>query len=102
MAGAAPLFVERASSVLIDLATRATVAGTTVDLLYAVRPGATPMERRVRPVRLEAERYLIGWDVDAEEERTYRLDRILSMSDGESTYLSPWILPEELPLRFKR
>jgi hypothetical protein len=102
MAGAATAFVDRPSSMLIDLVTRAAAAGAVVHILYAVRPGMSPFERRVRPERLEADRYMVGWDLDVEEERTYRLDRILSLTDGRSSYMSPWILPEELPDRFKR
>lgn len=102
MAGAARAFVDRPSSMLIDLVTRASAAGAVVHILYAVRPGMSPFERKVRPERLEADRYMVGWDLDVEEERTYRLDRILSLTDGQSSYMSPWILPEELPDRFKR
>lgn len=102
MAGAAPVFVARPSSMLLDLAARAIAAETTVTLLYAVRPGVTPIRRRLRPRVLEGERYLSGWDPDLHEERTYRLDRILSLDDGRITYLSPWILPEEVPGRPRR
>lgn len=96
MAGAAPVFVARPSSMLLDLAVRAIAAEATVALLYAARPGVTPIRRRLRPRELEGERFLSGWDPDLEEERTYRMDRILSLDDGKTTYLSPWILPEEV------
>jgi DNA polymerase III alpha subunit (gram-positive type) len=40
MAGPAHLFVDRVSSVLIDLAARAVAEGRAVDILYAARPGS--------------------------------------------------------------
>ncbi len=101
MAGAAHLFVQRPSSMLLDMVTRITGTGAAVDLLYAARPGGPGMERRVRPDRLEGEHSLVGWDLDVEEERTFRFDRILVLSDGRSTYLSPWVLPEEVPAKLR-
>jgi DNA polymerase III epsilon subunit family exonuclease len=102
MAGPAGLFVERPSSMLLDLATRVAGSGTVVDLLYSVRPGGVGIERRFRPDRLEDEKFLIGWDLDVEEQRTYRLDRILILGDGQTTYLSPWVVPEDIPMKFRR
>lgn len=101
MAGPAARFVERPSSMLLDLASRLAGSGAVAALVYAVRPGGAGIERRFRPDRLEAERYLIGWDVDLEEERTFRLDRILILSDGRTTYMSPWVLPEDVPPRLR-
>lgn len=101
MAGPAGLFVERPSSMLLDLASRVVGSGRVVDLVYAARPGGTGVERRFRPDRLEGERYLIGWDLDIDEERTYRLDRILILGDGQTTYMSPWVLPEDVPPRMR-
>jgi DNA polymerase III epsilon subunit family exonuclease len=97
MAGPAGLFVERPSSMLLDLASRVAGSGRMVDLVYAARPGGAGIERRFRPDRLEGERYLIGWDLDVDEERTYRLDRILILGDGQTIYMSPWVLPEDVP-----
>jgi len=102
MAGPAGLFVERPSSMLLDLASRVAGSGRVVDLVYAARPGGVGIERRLRPERIEGERYLIGWDMDAEEERTYRLDRILILGDGQTTYMSPWVLPEDVPSHLRR
>ncbi len=102
MAGPAHLFAERPSSMLLDLVSRVVGSGAIVDIVYAVRPGAPGIERRVRPERLDGERYLVGWDLDVEEERTYRLDKVLVLSDGMTTYMSPWVLPEEVPPGLRR
>jgi DNA polymerase III epsilon subunit family exonuclease len=102
MAGPSPLFVERPSSMLLDLATRVAGSGKAVDILHAARPGGPGVERRFRADRLEEERYLIGWDLDVDEQRTLRLDHILALSDGHTTYLSPWVLPEDVPPSMRR
>jgi len=101
MAGPAGLFVERPSSMLLDLASRVAGSGRVIDVLYASRPGGVGVELRFRPDRLEGEGLLIGRDLVADEERPYRLDRILVLSDGKTTYLSPWVLPEDVPPRLR-
>jgi len=99
MAGSAHVFVARPSSMLLDLASRAAEAGAVVTLVYAARPGATPVVRRLRARAIEGERYLIGWDLGVDAERTYRLDRILSLSDGENTFTGPWLSAGEISAR---
>jgi hypothetical protein len=95
MAGTAPVFVVRPSSILLDLASRAAEARSVVSLLYAARPGAPPRQRKLRARAVEGERYLVGWDLEADGERTYRLDRILTLSDDKDTFVSPWFSSSE-------
>ena len=102
MAGAAERFVERPSSMLLDLVSRAVALEINVEILYARSPGAPPQARRVRARALEDESYLIGWDLEQEAERTFRLDRILALATDESSYMSPWITIDELPERFRK
>ncbi len=102
MAGPAERFVERPSSMLLDLVSRAVAFELTAEILYARSPGAPSQPRRVRARALEDERYLIGWDLDHEAERTFRLDRILALATGDSSYMSPWITIDELPERFRK
>ena len=87
---------------LLDLVSRAVALELTVELLYARAPGSPPQARRLRALALEDERYLIGWDLDQEAERTFRLDRMLALATDESSYMGPWITIEELPERFRK
>lgn len=96
MAGSACLFMTRPSSVLLDLVSRAKETGSIVTLVYAPARGTLSIVRRVRIRALEGERYLICWDLEVEGERTYRLDRIMSLDDGQDVYLSPWAIQSEL------
>jgi DNA polymerase III epsilon subunit-like protein len=102
MAGSAERFAERPSSMLLDMVSRAVALELTVEILYARAPGASSQSRRVRAKALEEERYLIGWDLDHEAERTFRLDRILALASEDSSYMSPWITIDELPERFRK
>jgi len=102
MAGALEWFSDQPSSMLLDLASRAAALEQPIEILYASSPGKVPLPHRLKALRLEEDRYLTGWDAEAEEERTYRLDRILALAAGESIYFSPWIVEEELPQSFRR
>jgi DNA polymerase-3 subunit epsilon len=99
MGGSARLFELRVSSVLLDLVTRSAEEERVVTIVYARQPGARILVRRVRARSVEGERYLIGWDLELDAERTFRLDRILSLDDGNTTYFGPWAIPEEFPTR---
>lgn len=57
--------------------------GTEVELLYWTPSRAEPTPRRVRPLRLEwraTQPYLIAFDHLRQDERTFRLDRILEVT----------------------
>ena len=102
MAGALEWFSDQPSSMLLDLASRAAAHEEAIEILYASAPGKVPLPHRLKALRLEEDRYLTGWDAEAESERTFRLDRILAMAAGDSIYFSPWIIEEELPQSFRR
>jgi DNA polymerase III epsilon subunit-like protein len=102
MAGALEWFSDQPSSMLLDLASRAAALEQAIEILYASSPGKAPLPHRLKALRLEDDRYLTGWDAEAEDERTFRLDRILALAAGESIYFSPWIVEEELPQSFRR
>jgi DNA polymerase-3 subunit epsilon len=102
MAGALEWFSDQPSSMLLDLASRAAALEQAIEILYASSPGKVPLPHRLKALRLEDDRYLTGWDAEAEDERTFRLDRILAMAAGDSIYFSPWIVEEELPQSFRR
>jgi DNA polymerase III epsilon subunit-like protein len=102
MAGALDWFSDQPSSMLLDLVSRATALEQPIEILYASELGRPPLPHRVRVLRLEEDRYLIGWNLDVEAERTYRLDRILALAAADSVYLGPWIVYEELPPAFQR
>jgi DNA polymerase III epsilon subunit-like protein len=102
MAGALDWFSDQPSSMLLDLVSRAIASEQPVEMLYAAVLGKPPLPHRLRALRLEDDRYLMGWSLEAQAERTYRLDRILALAAEDSVYLSPWIVYEELPPAFQR
>ena len=82
-----PDSLEPRTRAMLDRCTSAVAAAHALHFEYHGRDDASPTRRSVDPLRIEWRRslpYLVAFDLIAEEERTFRVDRIVRFLDSSS------------------
>jgi DNA polymerase III epsilon subunit-like protein len=101
LAGSAELFASEPSSVLLDMLTRAIEHEEPVAMSYARAPGERLRDYSICPRELIHDRLLVADLVgepassSGEARRTFNLRRIMTLTLGVKTFLSPWFSGDE-------